>query len=167
MFSAQKSKCPRGFPEIDADCMHTCSMSPCQAVDDDVFSVGSFGYPKTKHPKKYKKKHTRYLATKNEKEKAFGNGLAGVHRTRVPNFRVYPPKTAWILDASLEIWGDMLEAAGSHRANFDMYVVRVGVVRDPPLRPLACCCVSSLGVAWRGLAWCGDGGASTSLLGGT
>ena len=34
----------------------------------------------------------------------------GVHRARVPNFRVYLKETAWILDA-YEIWGGELEPA--------------------------------------------------------
>ena len=39
-----------------------------------------------------------------------GDGVAGVHRTRVPNVRAYLKKTAWILDA-YQIWGYMLEPA--------------------------------------------------------
>ena len=45
-----KVQVPTPFLKIDPDCLHTCSMRPCQAVDEcgsGVFSAEIFGSPKT------------------------------------------------------------------------------------------------------------------------
>ena len=81
MFFARKSKSPRRFLDIDPDCLHTCCMSPCQALDDSFFCLcvpakpltkvlftyaffgRKFGYPKTHAPpKKYLVRKETYLA---------------------------------------------------------------------------------------------------------
>ena len=55
MFSAQYSKCSRRFLELDPDCLHTCSMSPCRAVDIlFYYFAGNFGSPKTQTSPKNK-----------------------------------------------------------------------------------------------------------------
>ena len=121
IFTAQKSKCPPHFLEIDPDCLHTCSMSPAKPWTNVFFffRLKCWLSPQiqiSKNRKKSlrinaskrescKKKTCRYLAEKNE---TFRNGLTGVHRTRAPNFRFYLRKTAWTFDA-WEIWGGKLE----------------------------------------------------------
>ena len=37
MFSAQQPKCPRRFWDVDPEVVHTCSISPCQPVNEQFF----------------------------------------------------------------------------------------------------------------------------------
>ena len=94
-FYSTQPKCPRRFMVIvDPDCLHTCSMSPCQVVDECVcFLPEILDLLRPKISQRVQKK--TYLTG----EKKVGNGLAGIRGTRVPNFRVLPKKTAWTLDA--------------------------------------------------------------------
>ena len=81
--------------------------SPCQAVDDIyiylvciyiIYIRRKFESPKTQtYIRKYLAKKKRKLAKK--KQKTFGDGMAGVHRTRVPISGSYLKKTAWTLGA--------------------------------------------------------------------
>ena len=71
MFLAQKSKCPHHVMEIDLDCLHTCSMFPCQAVDWCFFSLFCrnfwiFGSPTVRAIFFPKKKTKTYPAKINE-----------------------------------------------------------------------------------------------------
>ena len=65
MFSAQESKCPRRFIEIDADCLDTCSMSPCQAVDEHFsFSPDILDLPRPKYQTSQKMQNKNNLTEK-------------------------------------------------------------------------------------------------------
>ena len=66
-------------------------MRACQAVDElrsniYFFSPEFLDLLTPKYPEKYSKKKDIW------REKIIGNGLVGVHRTRVLNFRVYLKK---------------------------------------------------------------------------
>ena len=111
MFSAQKSKRSRRFLEIDLDCLHTCSMSPCQAVDELGFSCFCFLSPESldilspKYPKKTQlKKHIwRRKASKIYSVTGWQGFME--HACQIPGSHFQ--EMAWTLDAQ-RIWGDRL-----------------------------------------------------------
>ena len=67
-FTAQKSKCPRRFREMDPEILRTCSMCPCQAFYECFFSFSLEIWDplRPKYPKKYK---TQISGEKKKKRK--------------------------------------------------------------------------------------------------
>ena len=86
-FTAQKSKCPRRFWQIDPEKLHTCLMCPCRAFYECVFLFfffnWKFGVPWDPDiAKKNKKKQEISGEVKNKKQfknNHFLKGSAGPH----------------------------------------------------------------------------------------
>ena len=109
-FSAHKSKCPHRFLGIDPDCLHTCSMSPCQAVDESFFSsFFSLKFWISRNLNIQRKKHFW------RKEKKRKHTVSGWQGFSAPSFGVNLRKTAWTLDVQ-RFWGDMLRLACASNA---------------------------------------------------
>ena len=76
MFPAQNSKCPSPFFEIDPDCLRTCSMSRCRAVNERFFVL--FFLPEVldlvRPPDILKHARKTYLAIKKNKNGFSGRG---------------------------------------------------------------------------------------------
>ena len=107
-FTAQKSKCPRRFWEIEPENLHACLMCPCRAFYQwglflFFFPLETWDPLRPNYSNKYKP--PKHLAKTNNLK-----GSAGAHLTRAQNFRVCLSKTVWTSDSEGN-WGVMLEPA--------------------------------------------------------